>query len=93
MFPTYRLEVLLCSRPHKIDELYAKFEQARAQNRKLEAEAAIFAAIRRAYAGCTQGTVPHAKKAGSMALLPAKSIMKLRRESRTSKPHHRPLGE
>ena len=48
MFPTYRLEVLLCSRPHKIDELYAKFEQARAQNRKLEAEAAIFAAIRRA---------------------------------------------
>ena len=32
---------------------YAKLEQARAQNRKLEAEAAIFAAIRRAYAGCT----------------------------------------
>jgi len=69
MFPTYRLEVLLCSRPHKIDELYAKFEQARAQNRKLEAEAAIFAAIRRAYAGCTQGAALQTAK--PLALGPA----------------------
>jgi hypothetical protein len=70
---------------------YAKLEQARAQNRKLEAEAAIFAAIRRAYAGCTQGAVPHAKKAGSMVLVPARLVMKLRRESRASKPDHLPL--
>jgi hypothetical protein len=26
----------------------------------------------RAYAGCTSGAAPHAKKAGSMALLPAR---------------------
>ena len=45
----------------------------------------------RAYAGCTQGAVPHAKKAGSMALLPARLVMKLRHESRASKPDHRPL--
>jgi hypothetical protein len=64
-----RLEVLLCSRPHKIDELYAKLEQARAQNRKLEAEAAIFAAIRRAYAGCTQGAALQTAK--PLALGPA----------------------
>ena len=37
-----------------------------------------------------QGT-PARKKAGSMALLPARLIMKLRRESRASKPDHRPL--
>jgi len=29
-----------------------------------------------AYAGCTQGAVPHAKKAGSIAPLPARSVMK-----------------
>jgi septal ring factor EnvC (AmiA/AmiB activator) len=34
-----RLEVLLCSRLHKIDELNAKLEQLREQNRRLDQEA------------------------------------------------------
>ena len=39
------------------------------------------------------GRGPARKKAGSMALLPARLVMKLRRESRASKPHHRPLTD
>jgi len=55
---------------------------------------AMFTAIRPPYPRLGRmGCGPHAKKAGSMALLPARLVMKLRRESRASKPDHRPLRD